>query len=135
MNQQINSRHRRIFSEAIKRKIVSDIETKRVSVLRAAREYDVSVQAVYGWLKKYSRHLKQTKTIVVQMESESYKTKELEKKIKELEAALGRKQLEIDFLNKMIELSKDELGIDLKKKFSTLPFSGSDSTKKNTGTG
>jgi transposase len=69
------------------------------------------------------------------MKSESYKTKELEKKIKELEAALGRKQLEIDFLNKMIEISKDELGIDLKKKFSTPPFSGSDSTKKNTGKG
>jgi transposase-like protein len=135
MNQQINSRQRRVFSEAIKRKIVKDIETRRVSVLNAAREYDVSFQAVYGWLKKYSRHLKETKTIVVQMESESYKTKELEKRIKELEAALGRKQLEVDFLNKMIELGKDELGVDLKKKFSTRPSSGSDSTKENTGTG
>jgi transposase len=135
MNQQINSGHRRVFSEAIKRKIVKDIESKRVSVLNAAREYDVSFQAVYGWLKKYSRHLKEFKTVVIQMESEGYKTKELEKRIKELEAALGRKQLEIDFLNRMIELGKDELGVDLKKKFSTPPSSGSDSTKKNTGTG
>ena len=134
MNQQINSGQRRVFSEALKKKIVRDIETRRISVLNVAREYDVSFQAVYGWLKKYSRHLKSTKTLVVQMESEGYKTKELEKRIKELEAALGRKQLEVDFLNKMIELGKEELGIDLKKKFLTQSFSGSDSTKGSTAT-
>jgi transposase len=135
MNKQINLRQRRVFSEAIKKKIVNDIESRRISVLDVAREYDVSFQAVYGWVKKYSRHLKSTKTIVVQMESESYKTKELEKRIKELEAALGRKQLEIDFLNKMIELGGEELGVDLKKKFSIPPFNGSDSTKGPTATG
>ena len=57
-----------------------------------------------------------------------------EKRIKDLEAALGRKQLEIDFLNKMIELGGEELGIDLKKKFSIPPFSGSDSIKDSTAT-
>jgi transposase-like protein len=134
MNEQIRFNQRRIFSEAIKKKIVNDIEKRHVSVLNAAREYDVSFQAVYGWLKKYSRHLKSTKTMVIQMESESYKTKELETRIKELEAALGRKQLEVDFLNKMIELGKEELGIDLKKKFSTPPSNGSDSTRQNTAT-
>ena len=134
MNKQINLRQRRVFSEALKRKIVEDIESRRISVLKVAREYDVCFQAVYGWVKKYSRHLKPTKTIVVQMESESYKTKELEKRIKDLEAALGRKQLEIDFLNKMIELGGEELGIDLKKKFSIPPFSGSDSIKGSTAT-
>jgi transposase len=134
MDKQITLRQRRVFSEAIKRRVVKDIEVRHISVLKAAREYDVSFQAVYGWLKKYSRHLKPTKTIVIQMESESYKTKELEKRIKELEAALGRKQLEIDFLNKMIELGGEELGIDLKKKFSTPPFNGSDSTKESTAT-
>ena len=72
--------------------------------------------------------------MVVQMESESYKTKELEKKIKDLEAALGRKQLEVDFLNKMIEIGKEELGIDLKKKFSTPPFNGTGLTKDSTDT-
>ncbi len=36
------------------------------------------------------------------MDSEQYRSKELEKRITELEAALGRKQLEIDYLNKLI---------------------------------
>ena len=68
------------------------------------------------------------------MDSESYKTKELEKKIQELEAALGRKQMEIDFLNKLIDQGKEELGVDLKKKPFTPPSSGSGSTKGNTDT-
>jgi len=66
------------------------------------------------------------------MESEGYKTKALEKRIQELEAAIGRKQLEIDFLNKMIEKGKEELGVDLKKKFSTPPFNGSEATNSGT---
>jgi transposase-like protein len=134
MKEKFNLRPRRIFSEALKCKIVQDIQRGKSTVLAASREYDVSEQAVYGWLKKYSRHLQSSKVMVVQMDSESYKTKELEKKIRELEAALGRKQLEIDFLNKLIDVGKEELGVDLKKKFFTPPSNGSEATKENTDT-
>lgn len=127
-------RQRRVFSDALKRHLVKQIEAGKVSVCAVAREYDVSGSAIYVWLRKYSRSLQPSKTMVVQMESESFKTKELEEKIKELEAALGRKQLEIDFLNKMIDIGKEELGIDLKKKFSTPPFNGTGSTKGSTDT-
>lgn len=134
MNEKTVLRQRRVFSESLKRHLVKQIESGKAAVLNVAREYDVSGSAVYVWLRKYSRSLPSSKTMVVQMESESYKTKELEKKIKDLEAALGRKQLEVDFLNKMIEIGKEELGIDLKKKFSTPPFNGTELTKGNTDT-
>jgi len=124
----------RRFSEELKKQVVKDIEKGKVSVLSASREYDVSCKSVYKWLNKYSRHLQSSKRLVIEMESEGYKTKELEKRIQELEAALGRKQLEVDFLNKMIEIGKEELGIDLKKKFSTPPFNGSGTTKPPAGT-
>ena len=68
------------------------------------------------------------------MDSEAYKSKELEKRVKELEAALGRKQLEVDFLNRLIEQGKEELGVDLKKKSFTPPSDGSKETKGSTGT-
>lgn len=129
MKEKFSLRPRRVFSEELKRKVVQDIEKGKVSVLGVCREYDVSDQSVYAWLKKYSRHLQASKTMVVQMESESYKTKELEKRIQELEAALGRKQMEIDFLNKLIDVGKEELGVDLKKKFFTPPSNGSEATK------
>lgn len=134
MNQKGNLRASRVFSEALKKKVVKDIESGKATVLQASREYSVSFQAIYQWLNKYSRHLQSSKRIVVEMKSESYKTRELEKRIQELEAALGRKQLEVDFLNKMIELGSEQVGVDIKKKFSTPPFNGSDSTNKGTPT-
>lgn len=120
---------RRCFSEEVRRKIVKDIENGKASVSGVHREYDVSFTTIYRWLYKYSRHLHKGQVTVVQMKSEAYKTKELEKQIKDLEAALGRKQMEIDFLNKMIDIGKEELGVDLKKKYSTPPSIGSDQTK------
>jgi len=127
-------RQHRIFSEQLKRKVVKDIEENRVSISCVCREYSVSHQSVYTWLNKYSRHLQSGKTLVVQMDSEQYRSKELEKKVTELEAALGRKQLDIDFLNKLIEIASVELKIDLKKNFSTKPSGGSGSIPGNTGT-
>jgi transposase len=125
---------RRIFSEAVKRKVVKDIEEGKASVLAASRELGVCHQTIYQWLNKYSRHLHSSKQLVVEMQSEAYKTKQLEQRILELEAALGRKQLEVEFLNKMLELGSKELGVDLKKNVSTPPFSGSAPTKGSTAT-
>lgn len=124
----------RSFSEAIRKKTVRDIETGKASVSLVCRELDVSSTTVYRWLNKYSRHLQSGKKLVVQMESEAYKSKELEKRIQELEAALGRKQLEVDFLNRLIEQGKEELGVDLKKKSFTPPSDGSKETKGSMGT-
>jgi transposase len=134
MKKTIELRVRRIFSETLKRKIVHDIEKGKASIMRVMGEYDVRRQTVYKWLNKYSRHLQSNKTIVIQMDSEAYKTKELENRIKELEAALGRKQLEVDYLNKMIELGKEKLGVDLKKKLEIPPLSGSGPISSNTDT-
>jgi transposase len=128
----VNSlRLRRIFSQDLKIQVVRDLEKGRVSIAGVVREYDICRASVYNWLNKYSRHLHSNHPIVMQKDSEAYKSKELEKKVRELEAALGRKQMEIDFLNQMIEQGKKELGIDLKKKFSTPPSTGSSKTEKD----
>jgi transposase len=47
-----------------------------------------------------------------------------------MEAALGRKQIQLDYLEKMIELAKSELDIDIKKNYSTPQSTGSGKTKK-----
>lgn len=124
---------RRIFSDKLKRKIINDIEQSKVSVLGAAREYQVSNNSVYRWLKKFSAHLHPSTTLVMQMDSEQYRSKELEKKVAELEAALGRKQMEIDYLNKLIELAGQDMGTDLKKNISITASVGSDKTKGKKG--
>jgi len=123
------------FSEGIKRKVVKDIENGTATVLQASRELDASEQSIYRWIYQYSRYLAKNKIMVVEDQSESYRTKELEKRLKEAEAALGRKQMEIDFLNKLIEFADEEYKIDIKKNLAKGPSPGSKPGKgKNTGT-
>ena len=129
----VSLRPRRIFSDVLKKKIVKDIEAGKVNVLGVSREYQVSENAVYMWLKKFSAHLHSTSTIVMQMDSEQYRTKELQKKITELEAVVGRKQLEIDFLNKLIEIADQDMGTDIKKNIGTQPLAGTKKTKGKKG--
>ena len=64
-------RTRRIFSEELKRQVVKDIESGRVSISQAALEVGVTVTNVYRWVYRYSRYLKRGKTIVVEDQSES----------------------------------------------------------------
>ena len=134
MSSKLSLRQARIISEPLKKKAVKDIESGKISVTAVSRDYQVCIQSVYNWLNKYSRHLQSSRRIVIEMESETNKSKELQKRIKDLEAALGRKQLEIDYLNKMIEIGSEETGVDLKKKFGTQPSSGSGLTKDSMDT-
>jgi transposase-like protein len=128
-------RPRRVFSDKLKKKIVQDIEKGKVNVLGVSREYSVSNASVYRWLKKFSTHLQPSTTLVMQMDSEQYRSKELEKKVAELEAALGRKQMEIDYLNKLIEIAGEDLDIDLKKNISLNASTGTGKTKGKSSSG
>jgi hypothetical protein len=73
--------------------------------------------------------------MVVEDKSESYRTKELEKRLKEAEAALGRKQMEIDFLTKVIEIIDEKYFPGVKKKLQETRLDGFNPPKgKSTGT-
>ena len=113
-------REQRIFSENIKRKTVKDIEDGHCTVLQASRELNVSSRTIYNWLSIFSRYLEKKKRMVVEDESEVYRSKELEKKIKELERIVGQKQMEIDLLNKIIDLASDKFNTDIKKNLSKI---------------
>lgn len=113
--QKLQIRERRIFSEAVKKKAVNDLTSKRTTIKSVMTEHQISAQTVYRWLYKYSPYHEQKCTLVVQMESEETKNSELQKKVADLERVVGQKQLEIDFLNKLLEIGSAELGFDLKK--------------------
>jgi transposase-like protein len=132
--QKLEIRERRVFSEELKKKAVKDLVTKRTTIRALMAEHQVSHQAIYSWLYKYSPHHEQKCTLVVQMKSEEVKNEDLRARIAELERVVGQKQLEIDFLNKLLEVGSSELGFDLKKNFSTPPSNGTATTSKNMGT-
>lgn len=128
-------RPRRTFSEVVKKQIVQDIEKGKATVLEASRETSVHQSTIYTWIYRYSRYLVKNRVMVIEDKSEAYRTKELERRLKEAEAALGRKQMEIDFLNKIIDLANDDYKTDLKKNLANGPLGGSKSIKgKDTDT-
>ena len=128
-------RQHRVFSKEVKKQIVRDIEKGKCTVLEASRELMVSDQSIYNWIYRYSLYLQKNKVLVVENKSEVYRSKKLEQRILELEAALGRKQMEIDLLEKVIDLASESYHTDLKKSLLSQASNGSGSTKaKNTGT-
>ena len=135
MQKKNSLRQRRTFSEVVKKQIVSEIEKGKLSVLEASRDLDTHQQTIYNWIYRYSRYLTKNKIMVIEDKSEASRTKELEKRLKDAEAALGRKQMEIDFLNKIIEFANEEFKTDIKKKLSSEPSLGFKSIKgKGTST-
>lgn len=110
---------RRQFSVAFKKEKVKMIEDKKVSVLQLSRLYNVSTVAVYKWIRKYSTLIVAAERVVVEKESEAVKTLTLLKTVAELERMIGRKQLQIDYLEKAIEYGNQEVGFDIKKKYET----------------
>ncbi|PIP76434.1 MAG: transposase [Ignavibacteria bacterium CG22_combo_CG10-13_8_21_14_all_37_15] len=122
----------RNFSEEFKRAKVKELEQKQITISKLVSLYGVSRGAVYKWLYKYSTHYKQGTRLVVELESESKKTERLLKRVCELEQVIGQKQLEIDYLNKLIEVSSDELSVDIKKNFITKHSNGSELIETNT---
>ena len=122
----------RNFSEEFKRAKVKELEQKQITIPKLVTLYGVCRQTVYNWLYQYSMHYKQGTRLVVELESESKKTERLLQRACELERIIGQKQIEIDYLNKLIEISSDELGLDLKKNFSTKHSNGSELIETNT---
>ena len=118
MPKKVELKSPRLFSEEIKKEVVKEIELGNLTVIQAARLYDIkSKQTVYRWIYKYSRTLKKSTRLVMEKDSIDFKLKKLEEKTKELEAALGRKQLELDIYKQMVDLASKDLAIDLKKNF------------------
>jgi transposase-like protein len=123
-------RKSRQYSEEFKKQIVADYESGEYSVAQLERLHGVSDQSIYNWIYKFSTFNKKGFRVVEMKDSSDKKMKEMEARIKELEAALGRKQIQVEYFEKMIELAKSELDIDIKKNYSTPQSTGSGKTKK-----
>lgn len=123
-------RKRRQYSEEFKRQIVADFESGEYSVHQLSRLHGIDSTVIYRWIYKFSNFNEKGFRVVEMKDSSSKKVQELEARNKELEAALGRKQIQLDYLEKMIELAKSELDIDIKKNYSTPQSTGSGKTKK-----
>lgn len=124
-------RKHRKYSEDFKRNIVSSFEKGEYSVVQLEKLYSICNASIYNWVYKYSKFNEKGCRIVEMENSNQNKLKELVKKVKELEQMVGQKQIAIEYLEKMIELAKTDLNIDIKKNYSLPQSAGSNQTKKN----
>lgn len=123
-------RKQRKYSIEFKKRIVSDFESGKYSVPQLEKLHGVGNKTIYGWIYKFSTFNEQGFRIVEMKDSSNKKMKDLEARVKELKSAVGRKQIKIDYLEKMMEIAKDELDIDIKKNFGTPQSTGSGKTNK-----
>ncbi len=92
----------RTLSEALKRKLIDELDKKVITIGQIIALYGVSRTAVYKWRYLYSVHYQKQTKVVIQMESEASKVLFLNQRVAELERVIGQKQLEIDYLNKIL---------------------------------
>ena len=109
----------RQFSTEFKKEKVKQIDDGKVTVLQLSRIYEVSPTAIYKWIRKYSRYAGQNERVVVQKESEQARTEMLLKKVSELERLVGQKQVEVEYLKKVIEFGSGLTETDIKKKYES----------------
>ena len=120
---------KRVFSEEFKKARVLDYEKGQQTVQELCALLQLRHSVVYRWIRKYSIYNQKKVRIVEMEESSSKKIKELQGRIKELERMVGLKQINIEFLEKLIELAQEELNIDIKKNYSTRRSDGLPTTK------
>lgn len=122
---------RRQYSKEFKVELVHLFEQGKYSVMQLSRLYGVSFSLIYRWIYHFSSFNEKGHRVVEMKQSSTAKLKALEQRIKELEQLVGQKQIQIEFLEKMIDLGAEHYGLDIKKNSSTPHSSGSGRTKKS----
>ena len=125
-----NQSHNRSFSDKFKKDIVRRVEKNELTVSEVAIEFEVSRTSVYKWVYKYSNLYKKGLKQVIEPMSSAKKIKDLQSRIKELEQIVGRKQIKLDYFEKLIEISESDYNIDILKKKDSKRSSGSGKTVK-----
>lgn len=111
------------YSEAFKRKVVMEVENGLLSKDGAKYRYGiVGNSRVLDWCRKYGR-LQHPKTQTRTMKTNDDTQRDTRKHIAELEKALDRANLKVAVYETILEVAKEKLGVDIKKKFGTKPLS------------
>jgi len=119
----------RRYSKAFKKARVAEYERAEFTVKQLSRMYGFSQQSMYNWIYKYSKFSEKNIQIVEHKQSSSEKLKAVIKENKKLKEKLGEKQIMIDYLEQLIEVAKEDYGMDIKKNVDTPHSHDSDKTQ------
>lgn len=128
----LQERKARHFSQSFKIIKVREIESGATSVSQIKQQYQVSDATIYRWMHKFGSMSKKQERLIVETQSDTVELLALKKRVAELERIVGQKQILIDFKDKMIEIAEEQYGVDIKKKFSSIPSGTSGKTENDT---
>lgn len=128
----LQERKARHFSQSFKIIKVREIESGATSVSQIKQQYQVSDATIYRWIHKFGSMSKKQERLIVETQSDTLELLALKKRVAELERIVGQKQIMIDFKDKMIEIAEEQYGVDIKKKFSSIPSGTSGKTENDT---
>lgn len=124
------------FSEDARRKIVAEVLSGTLTKEQARHVYGIkSKSAILEWMRIFAglerRVPKDPLPILRNMSEKQYSNIELKARIKQLEEELKLSQLKGRAYQIMVDIAKEEYGLDLEKKSGAKQFK--DSKKKNQG--
>jgi transposase len=113
-NLNVNRAKNFVYSEAFKRKIVSDIESGKYGVRHAMKVYGIGGKmTIYGWLSLYGREKRAGGKMV--SSKGSNETEDLRDRIRCLEKIVSDLTIEKKILEATIKIASESYGVDLKK--------------------
>lgn len=123
------------YSMAFKQKVVSEIESGKLSISGARKVYGITgIGTIENWLKKLGKSHLLNKIVRIEMIDEKDRIKELEREKRALESALAQTQLKLIAMESLLETAEEHYGIDfqeIKKNFGTKRCSKPSRRSKN----
>lgn len=122
-------RSQRDYTLGLKLAVISEVEKGEMTYKQAQKAYGIQGRStVLVWLRKHG-NFDWSNTSITTMSTPKRKETPAQK-IKRLEKKLSDERLRNKILNKMIDLSDQQYGTSIRKKFSSKQSSASDKTKK-----
>ena len=111
----METRVRHQYSEELQRHVVSEIESGKLSITDAAKDYRVSKASVKNWLSLHGKFRPKRSIVEFVMKSEK-------EKIAELEKALSEAHLKLRIYDEILNQAGKKYKTDLKKSFGAPPL-------------
>jgi transposase-like protein len=104
------------FDISFRRRVAKDYIEGDRSLLQVAEAYGIAKYFVKDWVKYYKKELAGVQETVLPMTEQELKDKEaLQKQLGALQKKLEHEQMKNFALETMIDLAKEELGVDIRK--------------------
>jgi transposase len=105
-----------MYDKSFRRRVAKDYNEGDRSLLQVAEAYGIEKYLVKDWVKYYKKELAAGQQTVLPMAGQELKdTDGLQKQLEALQKKLEYEQMKNFALETMIDLAKEELGVDIRK--------------------